>query len=116
MATLRGETVDRPPVCFYEINGMEDTSSEDPFNIYTDPSWQPAIDLARDKTDRIVIRGAGFKDIVPDPLEELAETETTIKDGSRFTVQTVKVGDRTLTTRSRRDPDVNTVWCEEHLL
>ena len=25
MATLRGETVDRPPVSFYEINGMEDT-------------------------------------------------------------------------------------------
>ena len=42
LRTLRGEPVDRPPVCFYEINGYdEDPQDPDPFNIYNDPSWAP---------------------------------------------------------------------------
>jgi len=36
MATLRGEAVDRPPVSFYELNGLdEDPGNKDPFNITT---------------------------------------------------------------------------------
>ncbi len=116
MATLRGEPVDRPPFSFYEIDGAQPMDDPDSYNIYNDPSWHPLIQLARAKTDRIVRRGVAFEDVVPDPLEDLAEYEVHEKEGSRFTVTTVKVGSRELTRRHRRDQDVNTVWEEEHLL
>jgi len=117
MASLRGEAVDRPPVCFYELNGLdEDAEDSDPFNIFNDPSWGPLIDLTRERSDRIVMRGAAFRDVVPDPVEEIAHTETFDRNGSRITVRTVRIGSRELVARSRRDPDVNTVWVEKHLL
>ncbi|MCP4379035.1 MAG: hypothetical protein GY794_23035 [bacterium] len=117
MATLRGEPVDRPAVSFYELNGLDEKSEDtDPFNIFSHPSWQPLIELTRTRTNRIVMRGVGFDAIDPDPIENIAETETHIRDGSRLTVKRVQAGDRTLITRTRRDPDVNTVWTEEHLL
>lgn len=50
MAVLRGEPVDRPPVCFYEIGGYsEDENDPDLFNIYNHPSWKPLLKLAREK-------------------------------------------------------------------
>lgn len=117
MATLRGESVDRPAVSFYEINGLdENPDNPDPFNIYSHPSWRPLIELAREKTDRIVMRGVAYQSVTPDPIDELSTTESTLRDGGRFTKRTVKAGNRTLTSRTRRDPDVNTVWTEEHLL
>jgi hypothetical protein len=55
MATLEGRAVDRPPVCFYEINGLDERADlADPFNIFTHPTWQPLIELAKERTDRIV--------------------------------------------------------------
>lgn len=115
--TLRGEPVDRPAVSFYELNGLdEDPADTDPFNIYSHPSWRTLLELTREKTDRIVMRGVAFTAIDPDPIESVAETETHIRDGSRFTVRRVRAVDRTLTCRTRRDPDLNTVWTEEHLL
>jgi hypothetical protein len=117
MATLRGETVDRPPVSFYELNGLdENPNDDDPFNIYSHPSWHPLIDLTREKTDRIVMRGVTYASVQPDPVESISEKETYLRDGSRFTTQCVRAPGRTLTSRTRRDPDVNTVWTEEHLL
>ncbi len=117
MRTLRGEAVDRPPVCFYEINGLDERPDDpDPFNIYADPSWGPLIDLARERTDRIVMRGVAFDGVLPGPVGDLAETETFERDGSRFRVQRVRAGGRTLTARARRDREVNTDWTEEHLL
>lgn len=116
MATLRGEAVDRPPVSFYEINGTEDTENSDPFNIYSHPSWRPLIELAHDKTDRIVMRGVGCKAMEPPPIEAVTEKEMVIRDGSRFTTSRIQAGNRVLTSRYRQDPDVNTVWCLEHLL
>ncbi len=117
MATLRGEEVDRPPVSFYELNGLDEKPGDnDPFNIYSHPSWQPLIELTREKTDRIVMRGAACASIKPDPLESLSQIETYQQNGSLYTVRRVSVGERTLTSRTRRDPDVNTVWTEEHLL
>jgi len=115
--TLRGEPVDRPAVSFYELNGLdEDHADADPFNIYFHPSWRPLLELTREKTDRIAMRGVAFAAIDPDPIEAIAETETHIRDRSRLTVRSVRAGGRTLTSRTRRDPDVNTVWTEEHLL
>ena len=117
MATLRGEEVDRPAVSFYELNGLdEDPNDGDPFNIYSHPSWRPLIELTREKTDRIVMRGVAYSSIHPDPLESIAQQETSLWGESRVTVQRVRAGGRTLTCRTRRDPDVNTVWTEEHLL
>ncbi len=116
MATLNGKPVDRPPVSFYELNGLEDTSSSDPFNIYSHPSWRPLLDLTREKTDRIVMRGVLTKDGPPDPLEKLTKREIRHENGSRLVTTTIRAGKRVFTSRSRQDPDVNTVWTLEHLL
>jgi hypothetical protein len=117
MATLRGEPVDRPAVSFYELNGMDENPDDlDPFNIYSHPSWRPLLDLAREKTDRIVMRGVAFKDVLPDPIEEIATHKSFMRNGSCFMVSTIRIGNHTLTSCTRRDPDVNTVWTVEHLL
>ncbi len=117
MATIRGEPVDRPPVSFYELNGLDENPEDpDPFNIFSGPLWKPLLDLARERTDRIVMRELIFGDVLPDPVEGLAEKKTFIKGDSEFTVNTIRAGGRTLTSRTRRDPDINTVWTEEHLI
>ncbi len=117
MATIRGQAVDRPPVSFYELNGLDEVPADpDPFNIYSHPSWQPLLDLTREKTDRIVMREVAIAGKLPDPLAQLGEMQEEIVDGSRYTTRTIRVGDQMLTTRTRRDADVNTVWTEEHLL
>jgi len=117
MATLRGDPVDRPAVSFYEINGLTQKSDDpDPFNIYSHPSWRPLLDLARNHTDRIVLRGVAFDSISPDPLTGLTREETTLAGGSRRVTRTIAAGKRTLATRTRRDGNVNTIWTEEHLL
>ncbi len=117
LRTLRGEGVDRPPVCFYEINGLDENPDDpDPFNIFSHPSWRPLIELARERTDRIVMRGVAFQGVLPDPVAGVSETETFLRGGSLHKVHRVRIGNRTLTARTRRDPDVNTEWTEEHLL
>ena len=69
MATLRGEQVDRPAVCFYEINGlMQRQDSDNPYHIYTDPSWAPLLELAREESDRIVMRGVPMRGAPADPV------------------------------------------------
>jgi hypothetical protein len=117
MATLRGERVDRPAVSFYELNGLDqDPGNPDPFNIYSHPSWHPLLELTRQRTDRIVMRRVPFTPDFPDPVSSLSTTETVTRGGTRFTTQTLPIGGRTLTSRRRRDRDVNTLWTEEHLL
>lgn len=117
MATLRGEPVDRPPVSFYEIDGSQDTQNPDPFNIYSHPSWRPLVELARAKSDRIVMAGVPFKNAPPDPVAALTCYESqTDAQGSRLTTTTLCAGKRLLTCRWRQDPDVNTTWTLEHLL
>jgi hypothetical protein len=131
MTTLRGEPVDRPAVSFYELNGLdEDYNDPDPFNIYNDPSWKPLIDLAKDYTDRIILRSVPFitdktsagkeKQMVgvpKDPLDSISQTETNYNaNGSKIVKRTIKAGDRVLTSRTRQDRDVNTIWTLEYLL
>ncbi len=119
MATLKGKAVDRPAVSFYELNGLDHNPphSSDPFFVYSHPSWQPLLELACEKTDRLVIRGAAFKDILPDPLNYLSKDETWIDEtGSRITRREIVAGRRTLAMQTRRDLDVDTIWTTEHLL
>lgn len=117
MATLKGQAVDRPAVSFYELNGLDEMSdSSDPFNIYSDPSWRPLIELTRDKTDRIVMRRVTLTGVLPDPIAHWAHQETTESNGSRHILKTIKAGGHTLTSRTRQDKNVNTIWTEEHLL
>ena len=118
MTTLRGGTVDRPAVSFYEINGLDENPADpDPDNIFNDPSWRPLIELARERSDRIVMRSVPFTNAAPDPLEAGVTVERwDDASGSHFTRRTLHAPGRTLTSLSRRDPAVNTVWQVEHLL
>jgi hypothetical protein len=118
MTTLQGGAVDRPAVSFYELNGLDEKPADgDPYNIYSHPSWQPLIELTREKTDRIVMRSVPFKDAPPDPVEQLTRVESWIDAaGNHFRRTTLQAGKRTLTSLTRRDLDVNTIWTLEHLL
>jgi hypothetical protein len=94
----------------------EKPGDPDPLNIFSHPSWRPLLELTREESDRIVMRRVAFKDVLPDPLDEIAEVKQFSKDGSLYTLKTLKVGSCVLTSRTRQDPDVNTVWTLEHLL
>jgi len=118
--TFQGKTVDRPAVNFYEINGYSENLGEpDEYNIYSDPSWKPLIDLAREKTDRMVrtsvsvIANGERVGIYPPCVQSIRMKEI---DNSRHTYTTIKAGKRTLTSHDIREKDVNTSWCVEHLI
>ena len=117
MATLRGEPVDRPAVSFYQIGGhLVNRNDPDPFNIYNHPTWHPLLQLAEEKTDLImmyppqVCRPAVAHDA------EFWHTEKYLQAGSKFTRTTLSIAGRTMTSLTRRDPDVETIWTLEHLL
>ncbi len=118
--TFQGKSVDRPAVNFYEINGYsENPDDPDKYNIYSDPSWKPLIDLAREKTDRMVWTSAAViadgkrVDFYPPGIES---TRTEEIGDSRHTYTTIKVAKKTLTSHNIREKDVNTSWCVEHLI
>jgi hypothetical protein len=128
MATLRGEPVDRPAVNFYEIGGFEiDPSDPDEFNVYNDPSWQPLLQLAEEQTDLIRMRspvrsrsheveGLPDRSKAESRWAEFFETQKYEQDGARFKRVTLRIGGRTMTSLTRRNPDMDTVWTVEHLL
>lgn len=118
MKTMAGKTVDRPAVSFYEINGLDENSSDnDAFNIYNDVSWQPLLRLAKEKTDRIVMRTVGCKAAVKSEIEKMISIKTwDDKNGSRFTRTTINSTKIKLTQTTRKDPDINTIWTIEHFL
>jgi hypothetical protein len=117
MATLEGEPVDRPAVSFYEINGLdENPDDQNPYNIYNHPSWRPLIQLAKDHTDRIVMRDVPFLETPRDLIRELITEKTWVENGSSYIQKTMQAGKRQLTQTTRRDVGVNTVWQVEHLL
>ena len=128
MRTLRGKAVDRPAVNFYEIGGFQiDPSDSDEFNVYNDPSWQPLLQLAEEKTDLIRMRSpvrprSHNVEMSPDNTDaasfrdEFFKTERYMEDGSQFKRVTLKIGGRTMTSLTRRSPEIDTVWTIEHLL
>lgn len=123
MATLRGEPVDRPAVNFYEIGGLP-IQPNDPceFNIYQNPSWKPLLDLAENHTDIIRMRSP-VRSRPQDPemnLNNAAAEHIAVREyfdgGSRFVHTALKVAGRTMTSLTRRDRDIDTIWNVEHLL
>ncbi len=128
MATLCGGQVDRPAVNFYEIGGFAvDPSDPDPFNIYNAPSWQPLLRLAKEQTDLIRMRSpvksrsydvglSSTSSSAEDVRGRFFKVEEYVEKGCRFTRTTLGVAGRTMTSLTRRDPDIDTVWTVEHLL
>ena len=117
MATLRGESVDRPAVNFYEIGGFGvDPDDPDEFNIYNAPSWRPLLKLAEEQTDLIRMCCPLLSPAPDNPRDEFFRTETTVDNGSRLVRTSLRVAGREMTALTRRDPDVDTVWTLEHLL
>lgn len=125
MATLRGESVDRPAVNFYEIGGfLVDPKDPDEYNIYNSPSWQPLLELAEKYTDiiRMVspvraqshLSWGGSSNI--DLRKQYIEEKTWEENDSRLTRLTYKIGTKKLTSLSRRDKSVDTIWVVEPLL
>lgn len=124
MATLRGEAVDRPAVSLYEVGGFRvDPADPDPFNIYNSPDWQPLLQLAEERTDLIRLRSAvreqshtPWGDKEGGIRDEFFKTETVMEDGNRVTRTTLTVGGRRMTSTTRREPGLDTIWTTEHLL
>jgi len=117
MATLRGETVDRPAVCFYEINGfLQDGSDPDPFNVYNDPSWRPLLELARKHSDCVTLSSVPFLNEPDDPQDELRTEKTWEENGSIFVRTALRTDAGDLTALTRRDKDIDTIWMLEHPL
>ncbi len=116
-ATLNGKPVDRPAVSFYELDGLTTNPNDsDPFNIFSDPSWKPLLDLTSERTDKIVNRAAPYSLVQSENCQSKTETKTFLKNGSRFTIKKIHVDGKILVSRTRQDQDVFTVWTEEHLL
>ncbi|HJP33347.1 MAG: uroporphyrinogen decarboxylase family protein [Candidatus Latescibacteria bacterium] len=124
MATLRGQAVDRPPVSLYEIGGFKvDPADPDPFNIYNSPDWQPLLQLAEERTDLIRLRSAvreqshtSWGDMQGGIRDEFFQTGTVLENGNRVTRTTLTVAGRTMTSTTRREPALDTIWTTEHLL
>ncbi len=124
MATLRGEPVDRPAVCFYEIGGFKvDPEDPDPYNVYNAPDWRPLLQLAEEHTDLIRLMSPVRARSV-DPTgsasssvrQEFFHDEAWEEGDCRITRTTVTVAGRTLTQTTKRERDLDTVWTTEHLL
>lgn len=114
MATLAGQPVDRPAVSFYELNALDqDPSDRDPYNVYSHPSWKPLLDLTREKTDRILMRKLPLDNPLPG---EITRSEHIDENGSRHITQTLWADGKEFTCRTRRDPDIDTIWRLEHWL
>jgi hypothetical protein len=125
MATLCGRPVDRPAVSFYEVGGFN-VNPEDPdeFNVYNDPSWRPLLELAEEQTDLIRMRSpvkSRSHEVTSEKSsgntsDEFFKTNEYMEKGCLFTFTTLKIGGRSMTSLTRRSPDVDTIWTVEHLL
>jgi uroporphyrinogen-III decarboxylase len=125
ISTLRGEPVDRPAVNFYEIGGfLVNPDDPDEYNIYNAPSWQPLLNLAENHTDiiRLVSPVRAQSHLSWDGSEntglrkQFVEEKVWEENNSRFTRLTFKIGGKKLTSLTRRDKNLDTVWTVEYLL
>jgi uroporphyrinogen-III decarboxylase len=124
-ATLKGKPVDRPAVNFYEIGGfLVNPDDPDEYNIYNSPSWRPLLDLAENQTDiiRLASPVRAQSHISWDTSSNIGIRSQFVREkvweenGSRFTRQTFIIGGKELTSLTRRDKSLDTVWTVEYLL
>ncbi len=123
MATLVGDKVDRPAVSFYEIGGFTiNPDDPDEYNVYNDPSWKPLLQLSNDHTDIIRLASpvraeshsswsGNFK-----ANNRIVEQRVWEEGDDRFTRLTYNIHNKKLTSLTRRNKDIDTVWTIEHLL
>ncbi len=125
MATLRGEPVDRPAVSFHEIGGfIVHPHDKDEYNIYNSPSWQPLLEMAEEQTDiiRMVSPVRAQSHLAWDGSDKIgvrnqyAEEKSWEDHDSRYTRITYRINGKELTSTTRRDKELDTVWTIEHLL
>jgi len=111
------EIVDRPAVNFYEIGStIPNRSTNDPYNVYSDSSWDDLFNLAEEKTD--LMRQAIF-DLEPldkDLVNSIYKCEEWEENNSKFTKHIYNIAGKTLTSITRRDKDVDTIWTIKHLV
>jgi hypothetical protein len=109
--------VDRTAVSFYEVGGWSvDPDDPDPYNVYNDSTWRPLLQLAAEKTDLIRTVRPRLTPSAVNCRDEFFQTETYVEGVSRFTTTTLHVAGRELTSLTRRDPDIHTVWTLKHFL
>ncbi len=119
--TFAGKTVDRPAFNFYEINGYtENPDNPDPFNIFSDPSWKPLLELAEEKTDRMVwvqevpvTNNSRAASLYPSGI---MNERTEIKDNKKHCITEIKTPKSILKNHYVTETDINTSWCVEHLI
>jgi uroporphyrinogen-III decarboxylase len=127
IATLNGKVVDRPAVNFYEIGGfLVNPNDPDEYNIYNSPSWKPLLNLAENHTDiiRLVSPVRAQSHLSWDGSEsenvsirkQFVEQKVWEENKSRFTRLTFKIGSKELTSLTRRDQNLDTIWTIEYLL
>ncbi len=106
LAALRHEAADRVPVSTYELVGWDSDSWEN-----SQPAYRGLMDLIRAKTDCLYMVGC------PSDNPAVRVTTEEWREGLhtyRREVHHTPLGD--LTTSSRQDDGINTVWVLEHLL
>jgi len=118
----------------------------DEFNVYHDPSWRPLLQLAEQRSDLIRMRSAvrsrswdpgrasvgpqtqksAFGAPVParqksragthDLRANLVQAHRYVENQWHCARTTIRIGGRTLSSTTRREPSVDTIWTTEHLL
>jgi len=125
LATLRGDSVDRPAVSFHEIGGFViNPDDPDEYNIYNSPSWQPLLKMAEDETDiiRMVSPVRAQSHLAWDGSDnvgvrgQFVEERSWEENNSRYTRLTYRINGKELTSTTRRDKELDTVWTIEPLL
>ncbi len=124
-ATLKGDKVDRPAVSFYEIGGFHiDPDDPDKYNVYNSPSWKPLLQLADKHTDIIrmasPVRADSHSSWGGDSSTNSGNPmiEKRVYEGGDncFTRLTYHIGKKKLTSLTRRNKDIDTVWTIEPLI
>jgi len=125
IATLNGEKVDRPAVSFYEIGGFN-INPDDPgkYNVYNSKSWKPLLELANNHTDIIRLaspvraesHSSWSGNTKANAGNQIVEQTVWVDGDDRITRLTYNIGNKKLTSLTRRNKDIDTVWTIEHLL
>jgi len=125
LATMRGETVDRPAVNFYEIGGfIVNPEDKDPYNVYNSPDWRALLEMADNQTDIIRMMSpvrqnshmAWEHDKHESEIERYLKSEEWEEGDSRFHRITYEIKGRKLTALTRRQKHLDTIWTTEHLI